>query len=107
DGVIASHGRVSDVAMAAIERLRASGRHTVLVTGRTLESLQQSCPNLLLFDYVVAENGAVAYEPRTRQQTLLAEPLPSRFTERLKDLGVHPLEVGQVIVATWDPHHST
>ncbi len=107
DGVIASHGRVSDVAMAAIERLRASGRRAVLVTGRTLESLQQSCPNLLLFDYVVAENGAVAYEPRTRQQTLLAEPLPPRFKERLRDLGVHPLEVGQVIVATWDPHHST
>ena len=107
DGVVASHGRVSSSAMAAIERLRASGRRAILVTGRSLESLQQSCPDLSTFDYVVVENGAVVYEPRTRQETLLAKPLPAEFAQRLKELGVDPLEVGKVIVATWTPHQNT
>ena len=107
DGVVASHGRVSSSAIAAIERLRASGRRAILVTGRSLESLQQSCPDLSTFDYVVVENGAVVYEPRTRQETLLAKPLPAEFVERLKELGVDPLEVGKVIVATWMPHQNT
>jgi hydroxymethylpyrimidine pyrophosphatase-like HAD family hydrolase len=71
DGVVASHGRPSGAAIAAIERLRASGRRAILVTGRSLESLQQSCSNLSAFDYVVAENGAVVYEPRTHEETLL------------------------------------
>src|SRR4051794_25327396 len=107
DGVVASHGRPSGAAIAAIERLRASGRRAILVTGRTLESLQQSCPILSVFDYVVAENGAVVYEPRTREETLLAPPLPTKFTERLKELAVDPLEVGKVIVSSWVPHQIT
>lgn len=106
DGVVASHGRCSGSAIAAIERLHASGRRAILVTGRTLESLQQSCSNLSVFDYVVLENGAVVYEPRTRQETLLAPPLPERFVERLRELGVTSLEVGKVIVATWVPHQT-
>src|SRR3954452_90993 len=90
DGVVASHGRPSSAAISAIERLRASGRRAILVTGRSLESLQKSSPDLSAFDYVVAENGAVVYEPRTREETLLAKPLPIRFAERLKELGVNP-----------------
>jgi HAD superfamily hydrolase (TIGR01484 family) len=107
DGVVASHGRPSGVAIAAIERLRASGRRAILVTGRTLNSLQQSCPNLLPFDYVVAENGAVIYQPRTGEEALLAHPIPSKFVERLREVGAEPVEVGRVIVATWLPHHMT
>ena len=63
--------------------------------------------DLSAFDYVVAENGAVVYEPRTREETLLAQPLPAKFVERLKELAVDPLEVGKVIVATWVPHQIT
>jgi HAD superfamily hydrolase (TIGR01484 family) len=107
DGVVASHGRPSGAAIAAVERVRASGRRAILVTGRSLESLQESLSDLSAFDYVVAENGAVVYEPRTREETLLARPLPVRFAERLKELGVNPLEVGKVIVATWLPHQMT
>lgn len=107
DGVVATHGRVSSTALTAIVRLRASGRRAILVTGRSLENLQQSCSDLSAFDYVVVENGAVVYEPRTRQETLLAQPLPAEFAQRLKDLAVDPLEVGKVIVATWAPHQNT
>src|SRR5690606_244279 len=38
------------------------------------------------------------------EETLLAKPPPAEFVERLKELGVEPLDVGQVIVATWLPH---
>src|SRR5436190_23725630 len=98
DGVIARHGQASEAALAAIARLRLSGRRVILITGRRLEDLRQSCPNLSLFDYVVAENGGTLYDPRTREETALAKAPPTEFVERLKVLGVDPLEVGRVIV---------
>ena len=104
DGVIASDGRASSEALSAIKRLRLSGRRAILITGRRLESLRESCPDLSMFDYVVAENGAIVYEPRTREETFLAKPPPPEFVERLRELGAEPLEVGQVIVSTWAPH---
>jgi HAD superfamily hydrolase (TIGR01484 family) len=107
DGVIANDGRPSSMALSAIERLRMSGRRAILITGRRLDSLRESCPDLSMFDYVVAENGAIVYEPRTREETFLAKPPPAEFVDRLKELGVEPLEVGQVIVSTWAPHETT
>ncbi len=106
DGVVATDGRPSTAAISAIKRLRMSGRHAFLVTGRRLDDLLEICPQLSLFDYVVAENGAVLYDPRSREVTLLAEPPPTEFIQRLKELGVDPLEVGRVVVATWLPHHT-
>jgi hydroxymethylpyrimidine pyrophosphatase-like HAD family hydrolase len=106
DGVIARDGQASAAALSAIERVRLSGRRVILLTGRRLDDLRQSCPNLSLFDYVVAENGAAIYEPRTRAETLLGNPPPAEFIARLRELGVHPLDVGRVIVATWLPHQA-
>ncbi|MBS0208008.1 MAG: HAD family hydrolase [Planctomycetes bacterium] len=106
DGVIASDGRASDMAIAAIERVRMSGRRVILITGRRLDNLQESFPNLSLFDYVVAENGATVYDPRSREETLLADPPSPEFIDRLRELGVNPLDIGRVIVATWLPHHN-
>lgn len=107
DGTIAIHGEASDVALSAIARLRASGRRTILVTGRRLDDLLVSFPQVDLFDYVVAENGALVYSPRTREETLLGKPPPAHFIERLTSLGVNPIDVGRVIVSTWLPHHTT
>jgi HAD superfamily hydrolase (TIGR01484 family) len=104
DGVIAHDGRPSGSALSALERLRTSGRRVILITGRSLDNLRESCPNLSLFDYVVTENGATVYEPRTGEETLLAKPPPAEFINRLEELGVEPLEIGRVIVATWLPH---
>jgi HAD superfamily hydrolase (TIGR01484 family) len=106
DGVIATEGHASDSAIAAIKRLRKSGRRAILITGRRLENLQESFSELTLFDYIVAENGAVVYEPRTKEETILADPPPAAFIERLQQLGVQPIDVGRVIVATWLPHHT-
>jgi hydroxymethylpyrimidine pyrophosphatase-like HAD family hydrolase len=107
DGTLAIDGKMSAEAVAALERLRLSGRRAILVTGRRLDDLRAVCPHLDLFDYVVGENGGVVHAPRTRETTLLG-PQPSRaFIDRLRELGVGQLEVGQVMIATWTPHHTT
>ena len=107
DGVVASEGIASKDALAALARLRSSGRRMILITGRRLAHLQESCLDLSVFDYVVAENGAVVYEPRNREETPLAQALPTEFVERLREAGAEPLEIGKVIVSTWIPHHTT
>lgn len=107
DGTLAVEGKMSAEAVAAIERLRLSGRRAILVTGRRLDDLRAVCSHLDLFDYVVAENGGVVYAPHTRETTLLGPTPPRAFIDRLNGLGVDRLEVGQVLVATWVPHHTT
>jgi HAD superfamily hydrolase (TIGR01484 family) len=61
DGTIAHHGQVADETIAALGRLRHTGRRLILVTGRQLEDLLAIFPHVELFDRVVAENGAVVY----------------------------------------------
>lgn len=104
DGTIAHHGVVADSTLAAMERLRASGRKLLLVTGRELDDLQRVFPHLELFDRVVAENGALLYRPATREERCLAERPPERFVATLRERGVDPLSVGRAIVATWEPN---
>lgn len=104
DGTAASDGALADSAATAIEQLRISGRRAFLVTGRRLDDLLRVCPRLELFDLVIAENGALLYDPRRREEFLLAEPLPARFAERLHERGVAPLEVGRVVIAACEPH---
>jgi hydroxymethylpyrimidine pyrophosphatase-like HAD family hydrolase len=106
DGTLAVGDRLSDTAASAIERLRASGRRAILITGRRLTDLLAACPDIALFDYVVAENGALVYEPGSRDRLLLAEAPPQRFIDRLRELGVAPLEVGEIVVASLEPHRT-
>jgi len=104
DGTAAIDDRMTDSAAAAIERLRLSGRRAVLVTGRRISDLLRVCPRIDLFDLIVAENGAVLYDPKQRDEIPLASPLPASFAERLRERGVEPLEIGRVVVATHEPH---
>ena len=105
DGVMAKQGRASPAAINAIERLKMSGRRAILITGRRLDDLVAAFPQHAIFDSIVAENGGVVYDPRTRRETLLGKPPQEEFILRLRELGVDPLEVGRVIVSTWLPHH--
>ena len=107
DGTIAHHGRVDEPTLAALKRLRESGRQLVLVTGRELDELQTVFPHLDLFARVVAENGALIYRPETREERLLDEAPPQSFVDKLVGRGVGPISVGRVIVATWEPHEKT
>ncbi|MBC7799216.1 MAG: HAD hydrolase family protein, partial [Gemmatimonadaceae bacterium] len=104
DGTIAHDGGVDDATLAALERLRASARRLILVTGRELPDLLVAMPRLDLFDLIVAENGAVLYDPANREEQALCDPPPPAFIERLRANDVDPLSVGRVIVATWEPN---
>ncbi len=104
DGTAASHDSLAESARLAIERLRISGRRIVLVTGRRVEDLLQVCPAIGVFDLVVAENGAVVYDPWRREEGVLGMPVPDRLVDRLRERGVAPIEVGKVLVATREPH---
>ncbi len=106
DGTIAHDGVVDDATIAALERLRTTGRRVILVTGRELDDLVRVMNRLDLFDRVVAENGALLYRPDTRQERTLADPPPPEFAERLRAKKVSPLSVGRVIVATWEPNET-
>ena len=107
DGTIAIDGKMADAAVTSIQRLHTSVHYAILVTGRRLEDLLAILPYVQLFDYVVAENGAVVYEAcGTRRETVLATPVLVKFIERLGALGVNPIELGRVVVATWLPHHN-
>jgi hydroxymethylpyrimidine pyrophosphatase-like HAD family hydrolase len=103
DGTIASQGNVSQNTLAALERLRVSGRKLVLVTGRHLPDLKTVFPKLDIFHSVVCENGALLYRPESREEKLLAEPPSQTFLEVLRKRNV-PFSTGRGIVATWEPH---
>ena len=83
--------------------MRASGRKLLLVTGRQLDDLRSVFVEIDLFDAVVAENGALLYDPRTQRERTIAEPPPDAFVEALRRRYI-PVSVGHVIVATWEPH---
>ena len=104
DGTLAHHGVVDDQTCKALERFRESGRRLILVTGRDLPDLKRVFYRLDLFDRVVAENGALLYDPATEQETPLAPPPLAAFVQALQRREMQPLSVGRSIVATWEPH---
>ncbi|HBE30525.1 MAG TPA: phosphoglycolate phosphatase [Cyanobacteria bacterium UBA11368] len=107
DGTLATDGQVHDETIAALERLKDSGRKLILVTGRELEDLLRVFPKVDLFDCIVAENGALLYWPSSREEKLLGERPPEEFVKILRDRNVNPLSVGRVIVASWHPNETT
>jgi HAD superfamily hydrolase (TIGR01484 family) len=104
DDTLATGGAISNVVAEGLERLRTSGRHVLLATGRRLDDLLAICPYVDLFSYVVAENGALLYEPKSRDTTLLADPMPDRFLRAVQEAHIAPLEIGRVILATRVPN---
>ena len=107
DGTLAKDGVVRPQTIDALERVGASGRKLILITGRLLEDLQMAFPRLDLFTYVVAENGALLYNPADLTEKLLGEAPPRQFIQALQERGVTPLVTGRVIVASLHPHEKT
>lgn len=104
DGTLAHHGKVGPSTIDALKRLKESGRKLLMVTGRELEDLFSTFDHAELFDRIVFENGALLYNPATKEETILAEEPPAQFVETLYARGVSRISVGRVIVATWEPH---
>jgi len=102
DGTLATNGVVNDATVRSLEKLKASGRKLLMVTGRHLPDLQRVLQKLELFDRVVAENGALLYNPASREEKVLAETPKEEFLEALRAAGVI-FDVGHCIVASWTP----
>lgn len=107
DGTLAEEGVVHPDTLGNLERLRNSGRQLILVTGRLLPDLKSVFPQYEVFQQIVAENGAVLYNTRTQLETLLCEAPAEEFAATLEAKGVEPLEIGRVLVATFDTHKQT
>ncbi len=103
DGTLARDGRVDRDTLAGLERARESGRKLILVTGRELPSLRDVFSSLHLFDWIVAENGALLHHPITGEERLLCPAASCELVANLRKRGV-PLSVGKCIVATVRPH---
>jgi hydroxymethylpyrimidine pyrophosphatase-like HAD family hydrolase len=106
DGTLASHGVVHQSTLDALRRFTETGRKVIMVTGRQLDDLQSVFPHLELFSRVVAENGALLYDPGSKLQRLLADPPNAAFVDALRRRSV-PVSTGNAIVATWRPHEKT
>src|SRR4030095_6781094 len=104
DGTLAHNGRVDPRTTGALERLKASGRRLLMVTGRELADLKGVFARFALFDVVVAENGSLLYFPETREERSVAMAPPPELVEALKSRRVQPLSVGHGIIATWEPN---
>jgi hydroxymethylpyrimidine pyrophosphatase-like HAD family hydrolase len=104
DGTLAENGRVNESTHIALKRLKESGRKLILISGRELNDLTRVFEQVELFDLLVVENGALLYNPSSKQSRLLCEPPPSAFIDALRVAGVSPLACGKAIVATWHPH---
>jgi len=107
DGTIAQGGRVDEPTVAALEKLRESGRKLILVTGREMDDLRRVTTRLDLFERIVAENGALIHHPASAQEQVLAERPPQAFVDALIARNVQPISIGRAIVATWQPHENT
>jgi HAD superfamily hydrolase (TIGR01484 family) len=71
DGTLAEEGTVSATTLAALVRLKTSGRRLILVTGRELDDLLQVFPENSIFERIVAENGALLYSPASRDTKMI------------------------------------
>jgi hydroxymethylpyrimidine pyrophosphatase-like HAD family hydrolase len=107
DGTLATDGVVGSDVITGLERLRASGRRLILVSGREPHDLRRVFDRVDLFDRLVLENGALVCDPSTARLSVLATAPPAELAAALMDAGVQPLSVGRVILATWAPHEET
>jgi len=106
DGTLAQDSHVSDEALAAIRRLKASGRKFILVTGREVPELESVFPDYKVCDAIIAENGALIVWPEHGREEVLGEPPPEKFLTEVVHRDIKPFSVGKVIFATWRPHET-
>ncbi|MGD8490270.1 MAG: HAD hydrolase family protein [Anaerolineae bacterium] len=88
DGTISDDDQLAPAAAQALRRWRQAGQVTVLVSGRPFEFLQALQERVQAFDLIVAENGAVLYNPRTDEMRLPFGQVPEELLDTLASMGV-------------------
>jgi hypothetical protein len=106
DGTLAEYGKISGNTLAALARLKASGRKVILVTGRVLDDLIRTFPDYAICDRIVAENGALLQNPSDHCIEHLAPQQSPAFIKALLDRKVVPLEIGWSIVGAQREHEA-
>lgn len=99
DGTLATRGVIAEPTERALRAAKQAGILLVLATGREVEPLIEACPQIGLFDLVVAENGGLLYFPARDAIEHLAEPRPAELLEELERQGVF-FRRGRVILST-------
>jgi hydroxymethylpyrimidine pyrophosphatase-like HAD family hydrolase len=94
---------VAQPTMTALRRLRAAGWRVLLVTGRMVDDLLGVFGEVGVCDLVVAENGALLFNPAAGWIKTLAPPPRPAFLEELRNRQVH-FSVGRAVVATDAPY---
>lgn len=100
DGTLARDGRCDERCIDALRGLSATGRKLILVTGRELRRLLEIFPEARIFDYIVAENGAVLHRTATRQSEILGQAPPEILLQELRRQRIAPVSVGSSIITT-------
>lgn len=100
DGTLARDGRYDERCIDALRALAATGRKLILVTSRELRELLERFPSARVFDYVIAENGAILHQPATRQSEILAQAPPEILLQELSRRGIGPVAAGSSIITT-------
>lgn len=100
DGTLARDGRYDERCIEALRSLAATGRKLILVTSRALRELLEIFPSARVFDYVIAENGAILHQPATKQSEILAQAPSEILLQELARRSVEPVVVGSSIVTT-------
>lgn len=99
DGTISQDDQLAPEAGRALRRWRESGRFTVLASGRSFEFSHNLQKREQAFDLIVAENGAVLYNPRKDEMFLPFGEVPNDLLDTLAKVGV-PLWRGTAIAGT-------
>jgi hydroxymethylpyrimidine pyrophosphatase-like HAD family hydrolase len=100
DGTLARNGRYDERCIEALKALATTGRKLILVTARELRELLEVFPEARLFDFIVAENGAVMHRSATRESEILAQAPSEILLQELGRRRIAPLFVGSSIIRT-------
>jgi hydroxymethylpyrimidine pyrophosphatase-like HAD family hydrolase len=103
DGTISEGDQLAPEAGRVLRRWRETGQFTVLVSGRPFEFLRDLQERAQAFDLIVAENGAVLYNPHTDEMRLPFGEVPDDLVDTLARLGI-PLWRGIAIAGTTLPY---
>lgn len=100
DGTLARDGRYDERCVDALRALAVTGRKLILVTARALRELLEVFPAARVFDYLIAENGAILHHSATRQSQILAQAPSEILVQELARRGIEPLAAGSSIITT-------
>ena len=104
DGTLAIGETADRQIIEALVSIAETGKKLVLATGRELPDIRRVLPEIGLFQWVVAENGAVLFEPSTGEKRILGNTPPESFFQELQKQGIGPIARGEVIAAVSSKH---